>query len=99
MIEQTIQQIEARLRASANLTPETRDELLNLLATLRAEAGQLPTAPERIAPPPSATADDDGSMQTSIEQLRHSVEEFEDSHPRLVQLTNHVANTLAGLGI
>ncbi len=98
MIEQTIQQIEARLRASANLSPETRDELLQLLATLRTEAWQLPPTAERVAQPPSAAADS-GSMESSIDQLRHSVEEFEDSHPQLVQLTNHVANTLAGLGI
>lgn len=99
MIEQTIRQIEARLRASANLPSETRDELLTLLATLRAEAGQLPPATERVAQAPPAADADAGSMQTSIDQLRHSVEEFEESHPRLVQLTNHVANTLAGLGI
>jgi hypothetical protein len=99
MIEQTIQQIEARLRASASLTPETRDELLALLATLRAEAGQLPSAPARATSAAAADTEDAGSMQTSIDQLRRSVEEFEDSHPRLVQLTNHVANTLAGLGI
>lgn len=99
MIEQTIQQIEARLRASENLTSETRDELLQLLATLRTEAGQLPPAAERVTQPSSPAGAETGSMQTSIDQLRHSVEEFEDSHPRLVQLTNHVANTLAGLGI
>ena len=95
MIEETIRQIEERLRASTNLTAETRAELLTLLAKLRAEAACLPPMEK---PEPSSEAEAE-SMQDSVDQLRRSVEEFEDSHPKLVQLANHVANTLAGLGI
>jgi hypothetical protein len=98
MIEETIRQIEARLNASANLAPETRAELLSLLAKLRVEAAQLP-ASERAAPEPSGEAAEPESVQEQVEQLRSSVEEFEDSHPKVIQLVNHIANTLAGLGI
>ena len=95
MIEETIRQIEERLRASENIAPGTRAELMDLLAKLRAEAAGLPPAEE----PGAATPAEAESMQDSVDQLRRSVEEFEDSHPRLVQLANHVANTLSGLGI
>lgn len=95
MIEETIRQIEARLDASTNLAPETRQELLTLLAKLRAEAAELPPS-ERPAPEQPAQAE---SAEEHAEQLRGAVEEFEESHPKLVQLVNHLANTLAGLGI
>ena len=93
MIEETIRQIEARLQTATNLSPETRAELSGLLAKLRDEAAHLPPPEERAAQPEAE------SMQDTGDQLRRSVEEFEESHPRLVQLANHVANTLSGLGI
>jgi hypothetical protein len=93
MIEETIRQIEARLHASPNLMPDTRAELLQLVAKLRVEAAQLPS--KRI-PAPNPPAE---SMDEHVEQLRDAVTEFEDSHPKVIQLVNHLANTLAGLGI
>lgn len=95
MIEETIRQIETRLNASTHLTPEMRAELLTLIARLRAEAAQLPPSERPAAPPPS----DAESVEEHVEQLRGAVEEFEDSHPKVIQLVNHLANTLAGLGI
>jgi uncharacterized membrane protein YccC len=97
MIEETIRQIEERLRASENLAPETRTELLSLVSKLRAEASQLPRG--KTLPEPDGEAGEIKSIQDDVEHLRSSVEEFEDSHPKLVQLVNHLANTLAGLGI
>ena len=98
MIEETIQQIEARLNAASNLAPETRAELASLVAKLRAEAARIPAgAGDENAK--AATGAEGESMDDTVEQLRRSVEEFEGSHPKLVQLANHLANTLAGLGI
>lgn len=99
MIEETIRQIEARLQTATNLSPETRAELSGLLAKLRAEAALLPPPEERAARPEATGEAKADAMQDSGDQLRRSVEEFEESHPRLVQLANHVANTLSGLGI
>lgn len=97
MIEETIRQIEARLQ-QANLKPETRAELLELVQRLRAEAVNLPPT---VAAPPNSTEDAGGvrTLQEDVNSLRATVEEFEGSHPRLVQAVNHLANTLAGLGI
>jgi len=99
MIEETIRQIETRLQSATNLAPETRAELAGLLAKLRAEAARLPPPEERAVPLEAASKGEVESMQDSGDQLRRSVQEFEESHPRLVQLANHVANTLSGLGI
>jgi|ERR1051325_1240297 ABC-type transporter Mla subunit MlaD len=99
MIEETIQQIEARLRGATNLPAETRAELTGLLAKLRAEAARLPPMENQAEPVAAQAGRADESMQHNVDQLRRSVEQFEESHPRLVQLANHVANTLSGLGI
>lgn len=95
MIEDTIREIETRLNASPNVAPETRNELLTLLGRLRAEAARLPKSelPARTPLPEAESAEE------HAEQLRSAVEEFEDSHPKIVQMVNHLANTLAGLGI
>lgn len=98
MIEDTIRQIEARLNSSNSLAPETRAELLGLLARLRTESAQLPSS-ERAAVELGSGGAAPESMQEHAEQLRSSVEEFEESHPKVVQLVNHIANTLSGLGI
>ena len=103
MIEDTIRQMEARLGASTNLPPETRAELISLLAKLREEAKALPERPSLPSPPPSTDPLDEATevkvLQEDVNHLRGSVEEFEDSHPKVTQLVNHIANTLAGLGI
>lgn len=99
MIQDTIRQIEERLRASENISPETRTELLTLLAKLRAEARGLPETEAPETPATAATSTESESVQDTVEQLRRSVEDFEESHPKVVQLVNHLANTLAGLGI
>ena len=97
MIEETIQQIEARLNAATNLRAETRAELTALVAKLRAEAARIPAGAAAEQSKPAADAKEEST--DAVEQLRRSVEEFEESHPKLVQLANHLANTLSGLGI
>ena len=96
MIEETIRQIEARLHASETLAPATRLELLNLLTQLRTEAAELPPGTRLDRPGEAAEVQ---TVQDDVERLRHSVQDFEGSHPKVVQLVNHLANTLAGLGI
>ena len=97
MIHETIRQIEMRLHASG-LPSATRTELLTLVAQLKAEAQHLPRT-ESTAHDPLGDAGEVRTLQEDVSQLRRSVDEFEGSHPRLVQAANHLANTLAGLGI
>jgi uncharacterized coiled-coil DUF342 family protein len=97
MIHKTIRQIETRLQESS-LPPAARAELLTLVAQLKAEAQHLPLA-ESTPNDPLGEAGEVGTLQEDVSHLRRSVEEFEESHPQLVQAVNHLANTLAGLGI
>src|ERR1041384_3494388 len=110
MIDETIQRIEARLRSTEAMPDTTRTELLNLLATLKAEVLQLPPGKAAQAQQIAMAADasteqafaenrDPEAYRGTLDDLAGSVREFEDSHPRLVQIVNNIASTLAGLGI
>ena len=108
MIHDTIQRLEARLRGSEALPETTREELLSLLATLRAEIAQLPatsaTQAQTIAEltdrsAKEATGKNPERLQGAWDELVDAARDFEESHPRLVQVVNNIANTLASLGI
>lgn len=110
MIDDTIQRIEARLKSSEAMPDSTRAELLQLLSTLKAEVAQLPSSQadraESIARAAEASTAqavapdrDEVTYRGALDELTGSVQEFEASHPRLVQVVNNLANTLAGMGI
>jgi len=110
MIHDTIARIEAQIRNSANLSEERRAELAALLATLKAEVGELAkthgeqaasiagfaqvSAHEATRSQPNPEA-----LQHSLSGLEASVSEFEKSHPRLVNIVNSISHTLSNLGI
>ncbi|HEX7653728.1 MAG TPA: DUF4404 family protein [Verrucomicrobiae bacterium] len=85
MTQETLVKLETGIR-SAKLDEPTRAELLGLLEQLKSDAG-LPV---------------DGKLLTlrhSVEDLRSSVQDFEHSHPKLVQAVNGISSTLSSLGI
>jgi hypothetical protein len=81
-----------------------------MLATLKSEVAQLPPGRSVQAENIARAADlsteqavmserDEDSYRGAIDDLAGSVREFEDTHPKLVQAVNNIANTLSGLGI
>ena len=86
MIENTISEIEAKIRGADTVSDEHKRELLQLLEKLRTE---IATGQNQNLQP----------LKSSVEELRSSVEGFEQSHPKLVQIVNSISNTLANLGI
>ncbi len=110
MINETIKQIEARIQNTESLPQDRRDELLGLLATLKAETCELAkTHTEhaqsivgftQIATHEATRAEQDKQLiKLSSLGLRQSVEEFETSHPRLAQIVNNISTTLSNSGI
>ncbi|SRR6266540_6193693 len=110
MIRDTLGKIEERIRAAESVTPQQREELLGLLAALEAEVAKLAEADREQAQSIAgftavsaheATRDekDPELVKLSIRGLSQSVEGFEESHPKLVQLVNSIATMLANLGI
>jgi hypothetical protein len=110
MVEETITQIEARIKKAKSLNEEKKKELLDLLSTLKTEVSQLSkTAAEDAR---SITGFTEVSIHEAIREeknpqllklslkgLSTSVERFENSHPKLVGIVNSICNTLSNIGI
>jgi hypothetical protein len=110
MIDETIKQIEARIQNTESLNPERRQELLDLILKLKAEAGELAKTHNEQAQSivgftqvstyeATRAAQDPNLVNLSTEGLRKSVEEFEKSHPKLAQVVNTISTTLSNSGI
>lgn len=98
MIRERIEKLEHALRESATLSDEAKADLLARLAEIKAEAVNVP-APEDRALPVVSSIPDQGPITPIINELSASIEGMETSHPRLTQLTNQLAMTLANMGI
>ena len=110
MIEDTISKLETTIQGADSVKDERRQELLQLLGTLKTEIQQLSRTHEEQAQSIARFADvstreatrteqNPELLDLSLEGLRASVGEFEKTHPRLVQLVNSISNTLSNLGI
>jgi len=110
MIEETIGKIESKVQGAEAIPQERRQELLDLLGRLKSEVAVLSRThgeqAESIAgftevSTHEATRSEQNPelLKLSLEGLTSSVGEFEESHPRLVQVVNAISNTLSNLGI
>jgi hypothetical protein len=110
MIEQTIGEIEAKIRGAESVTEARKRELLQMLGTLKSEVGALEKTDDEQArsiadfakiSAHEATREKQNPQlrELSVRGLRSSVDGFEQSHPKLVQIVNSISNTLSKLGI
>ncbi len=110
MIQDRIQEIEARVQGTQNISEESKRDLLNLLATLKAEAGALaatrPEDAQSIAQFAEASAHEairserkPELLNTALQGLTGSVAELEVSHPKVAEAANQMALILANMGI
>jgi hypothetical protein len=110
MSENTIEEIEAKIHESSSISDERKRELLQLLATLKAEIGTLAKTHDEQASSIANFAQTSAheatrakqnpeTLELSLKGFRSSVDGFEQSHPKLVQIVNSISKTLADLGI
>ena len=110
MIEDTISKIEARLKSTETIKQDKRRELEQLLATLKSEVAELSKTHAEQAQSIAgftevsayeATREQQNPklLNLSLDGLSSSVAEFENSHPKLVQIVNSISNALSNLGI
>ena len=110
MIQDTIQKIEAKLKNNASIQPENRAELIELLGKLRDEINGLAQTDsegaQTIAGFTEVSAHEATRVQRnpelvelSLKGLSRSVDDFEKSHPRLVEVVNRFCTTLSNMGI
>src|SRR5579859_7661943 len=110
MIDNTISEIEARLSSADAVSPERRQELLQLLATLKTEVAKLSQTNREQADSIAGFAQlsTHEAMRTdqnpqlreiSLLGLRSSVEDMEQSHPQLTSIVNRISKMLSDWGI
>ncbi len=110
MIENTLGEIENRIHQAIAVNPEQKRELLDLLTTLKAEINTLAqtngeqahsiTGFAKVSTYEATRAKQNQQLrELSVRGLRSSVDGFEQSHPKLVQIVNSISNLLANLGI
>ena len=110
MLQDRIQQIEARISAAQTISDETRRELLTLLASLKAEVAGLAATQQEDAHSIAHFADASTHEATRAERkpevleaalkgLTGSVVGLETSHPTIVKVVNRIAQTLSNMGI
>jgi len=110
MAEETITQIEDRIKKAESLNDERKKELLDLLSSLRTEVSQLSKTNAEDAQ--SITGFTEVSIHEAMRGEKHpqllrlslrglstSAERFENSHPKLVGIVNSICNTLSNIGI
>ena len=100
-----------RFAARNSISDERKRELLQLLGTLKSEVGTLAkTHGEQAEQHRRFRADLRArgharktksriAANFPLQGLRSSVDGFEQSHPKLVQIVNSISNTLSNLGI
>ena len=110
MLQDRIQQIEARISAAQNLSDEARRELLGLLASLKADVAGLAATRAEDAQSITHFADASTHEATRVERkpemldaalkgLTGSVAGLEASHPQIAQVVNRIAVALSNMGI
>lgn len=110
MIEETLAKIEARLRKGGMLAEEQRTELLGLLSTLKTEVGEFSKTHSEQAQSITAFTEvstheatrqerDPQLLRLSLEGLSASVQGFETSHPKLVEIVNSISLMLSNSGV
>lgn len=110
MMQDTISQIENRLRHSGSIPDSSRDELLLLLRQLRIEVSQLSQTHQEQAQSIASFTDvstfeatrankNPESLAHSLGGLQASVSEFEASHPQLAAVVSRLTTLLSNMGI
>jgi len=85
MTDKTYIELESKILAT-EMGKSRQRELLQLLAQLKSEVSE--AQKQNLSP-----------LKSPVEELRASVEDFEQSHPKLVQAVNSISCTLENLGI
>ena len=105
-----IEAIEQKIQATSQIDTKIKEDLLDLMRSLKTELTDLkkinPNGAHNIADKAQVstekvlTSDNkQNELQKDIDGLQETVEEFEVSHPKLVQVVNRICMMLSDIGI
>ena len=97
MIDETLDRLEERIRASQRTSDDAKQDLLALVGKLRTELADIAESHEDAA---RSLADHAAAAAEGAESgVEESVLEFETAHPRIVGLVRSFLRTLSDAGI
>jgi len=110
MIKKTLEEVKTKIEKADSLKNDSKKELLGLVSILQSEVDQLSQKDSdqgqsvvsfTQAATHEATRKERNPrlFKLSLDGLAASVEGFENSHPRLVEVINSICNSLSSLGI
>jgi hypothetical protein len=110
MIDSTIKRIEKTITETEAIDGKRKEELLNLVSSLRQEIGSLDESHREHAGSIVSYAEtsvreatrnepDDEMLKHSLDGLSLSVRRFEVSHPTLIGVINNIGQVLGNIGI
>ncbi|MFA6714575.1 MAG: DUF4404 family protein [Victivallaceae bacterium] len=105
-----IEAIEKKIQATSQIDAKIKEDLLDLMRSLKTELSSLkdihPETAHDIAEQTGFSTskvldspEKQEDLQKSIDSLQGTVEEFEASHPKLVQVVNRLCMMLSDIGI
>jgi ABC-type transporter Mla subunit MlaD len=110
MVQETLSQIENRVRESSAISEHHRVELLKLIGQLRTEisglakthadhAGRIVDLAQVSAQAATDSAKNPAHLRHSLDGLESSVRDFEKTHPQLAAVVNRISGMLSNMGI
>ncbi|MCH2206168.1 MAG: DUF4404 family protein [Lentisphaerales bacterium] len=110
MIEEKLNRIEEKIRQAPSMQDENKESVLNLLEDLKEELQSVSREDsERLSSTGSFAeagtnevvreGGDKGILDIALNGVRESVKEFEESHPKLVQVMNSICTQLSNSGL
>ena len=104
MIQEKLKSIEERINSSASMKKENKEAILKLLSELQSEFDQVETEKtDQIASLESLgkleTEEDEGLIKSAFNEVSDSIKEFEENHPKLIQVVNSICTQLSNAGL
>lgn len=105
-----IEALEKKIESASKIDAKIKEDLLDLMRSLKTELSDLkninPDSAHDIADKTQVSAEkvlssdnNKNELQENIDGLQGTVEEFEVSHPKLVQIVNRLCMMLSDIGI
>lgn len=110
MIEDKLSRIEDKIRKAPSMQEENKESVLSLIGELKDELQAVSAEDSERLSSTGSFAEagtnevvrkdgDKGILDIALNGVRESVKEFEETHPRLVQVINSICTQLSNSGL
>lgn len=101
MVEDKLKRIEERISQSENMAGENKAQVLELLKELKSEMSENSenVGTELKQNISKIDSEDEGFIKSAFSDINETINEFEESHPKLVQIINSICTQLSNSGL